>query len=157
MRIGYGYDAHRLAEGRRLVIGGVEIPNEYGLLGHSDADVLVHAIIDALLGAIAKGDIGCLFPDSDPAYKDISSLKLLAEVSRIMVKEEYTVVNIDSTVVAQSPKLQPYIMQMREAVSEALDIPVSKVSIKAKTEEGMGFTGAKEGIAATAVCLVNKF
>ena len=153
-RVGTGYDVHRLTVGRKLIIGGVDIPHTYGLLGHSDADVLTHAIMDALLGAAGKGDIGQLFPDSDMAFKDASSLGMLAEVGKVLARDGWGVENIDATIIAQAPKLAPYRSQMACNVAEALGIPVSAVNIKATTEEGLGFTGAKEGIAAQAVCLI---
>lgn len=156
MRIGNGYDVHKLAENRRLVLGGVEIPHEKGLLGHSDADVLVHAIMDALLGACALGDIGKLFPDTDDEYKDISSLLLLKKVGEVLKSEKYTIINIDSIVAAQSPKLSPYINIMRENISAALGIPAENVGVKATTTERLGFEGRGEGISAYAVCLVKK-
>ena len=154
MRIGTGYDVHRLAEGRRLVIGGVEIPYELGLDGHSDADVLVHAIMDAMLGAAALGDIGKLFPDSDPAYKGISSLKLLKIVGERIAEKLLFVGNIDATIIAQKPKMAPHIDQMRKNVADTLGIDTDQVNIKATTEEGLGFTGEGLGIAAQAVCLL---
>ncbi len=155
MRIGHGYDAHRLAGGRKLIIGGVEIPFDgVGLLGHSDADVLAHAISDSLLGAAAMGDIGKLFPDSDARYENADSIALLAEVGRRLAERGYAVVNIDATVVAQRPKLAPYIDEMRGKIAKALNIDINYVSVKATSEEGMGFTGAMEGIAAHSVCLV---
>ena len=156
MRIGHGYDVHKLTEGRRLVLGGVEIPYEKGLLGHSDADVLVHAVMDSLLGAAALGDIGKLFPDSDPAYKGADSIGLLKEVGRVLSEKGYSVGNIDSTVCAQAPKLAPYIDQMRKNIAAACKIDISQVSVKATTEEGLGFTGEKLGISATAVCIIEK-
>ena len=156
MRIGHGYDVHRLVEGRRLIIGGVEIPHERGLLGHSDADVLLHAISDAILGAAAMGDIGKLFPDTDPAFKDADSLRLLRIVGQRLAANGYKVVNIDSTVIAQAPKLAPHILKMRHNVALALGIEIADVSIKATTEEGLGFSGEKLGIAAHAVCLIEK-
>lgn len=156
MRIGHGYDVHKLTEGRRLILGGVEIPYEKGLLGHSDADVLVHAVMDSLLGAAALGDIGKLFPDSDPAYKGADSIDLLKEVCRVIAEKGYTVGNIDSTVCAQAPKLAPYIDQMRKNIAAACKIDISQVSVKATTEEGLGFTGEKLGISATAVCIIEK-
>ncbi len=155
MRIGTGYDVHRLVPERKLVIGGVEIPFEKGLLGHSDADVLLHAVMDAMLGAAAMGDIGKLFPDSDPAYKDISSVLLLQLVGRALEKEMYLIENIDATVIAQAPKLSPYIDEMRETIANTLGIAVSQVNVKATTEEGLGFTGVGEGIAAQAVVLLS--
>lgn len=154
IRIGHGYDVHRLCEGRRLVLGGVEIPYEKGLLGHSDADVLLHAISDALLGAAALGDIGHLFPDSDAAYKNADSLVLLRKVSTRLFNSGYRVSNVDATVLAQAPKLAPYVDQMRRKIAYALDVDVSAVSVKATTEEGLGFTGEGLGIAAHAVCLI---
>lgn len=154
MRIGQGYDVHRLTEDRPLILGGVEIPHDRGLLGHSDADVLLHAIADALLGAAALGDIGKHFPDSEPAYKGISSLKLLAYVGALLSEHGYRIVNIDSTVVAQAPKLLPHIPKMRENIASALRITLSAVSVKATTEEGLGFTGDKSGIAAQAIVLI---
>ncbi len=154
MRIGTGYDVHRLVEDRELIIGGVRIPCEKGLLGHSDADVLLHAIMDALLGAAALGDIGKHFPDSDPAYRGISSLILLEKTGRLLAEKGFLIENIDSTVIAQAPKLRPYIDGMRENIAGALDMDVEYISVKATTEEGLGFTGAGEGIAAQAVCLL---
>ena len=154
MRIGHGYDVHRLCEGRKLIIGGVDIPYEKGLLGHSDADVLLHAISDALLGAAALGDIGKLFPDSDEKYKGADSLMLLRTVSARLFQAGYKVVNIDATVIAQAPKLAPHIHRMRQNIAFALGISVSSVSVKATTEEGLGFSGEKLGIAAHAVCLI---
>ena len=155
MRVGYGYDVHRLVEGRRLILGGVDIPFEKGLLGHSDADVLVHAIADALLGAAALGDIGRHFPDSDPRYAGADSLKLLSEVCALLRKHGFEIGNIDGTVIAQRPKLAPHILQMREKIAAACGVSVEQVSVKATTEEKLGFTGAGEGIAASAVCLIN--
>lgn len=155
-RIGHGYDVHRFAKERKCVIGGVEIPFEMGLLGHSDADVLLHAIMDALLGAAALGDIGKHFPDSDPAYAGADSLKLLASVIRLLQKEGFWVENIDSTVIAQCPKLAAYIPKMREKIAGACQINIEQVSVKATTEEGLGFTGKMEGISAHAVCLLKK-
>ena len=154
MRIGTGYDVHKLVEDRALIMGGVVIPYEKGLLGHSDADVLLHAIMDALLGAAALGDIGKHFPDSDERYKGISSVALLKEVKKLLDKELFIIENIDSTIIAQRPKLAPYLQEMRDNIAEALEIDVSQVSVKATTEEGLGFTGAGEGIAAQAVCLL---
>lgn len=154
MRIGHGYDVHKLVEGRPLILGGVEIPHEKGLLGHSDADVLLHAISDALLGAAALGDIGKLFPDTDPAYKGADSLILLKRVCEEVRKAGFEIENIDSTILAQAPKLRPYIDEMRSLISVYTDIHIDCVSVKATTEEGLGFTGAKEGIAAHAVCLI---
>ena len=155
MRIGTGYDVHRLAEDRKLILGGVEIPYEKGLLGHSDADVLLHAIMDALLGAAALGDIGKHFPDTDEVYRGASSLKLLERVGELVEEELYVIGNIDATVIAQRPKLAPYIEQMRDNVAETLGIRKDQVNIKATTEEGLGFTGSGEGIAAQAVCLLS--
>ncbi|MBQ7005430.1 MAG: 2-C-methyl-D-erythritol 2,4-cyclodiphosphate synthase [Clostridia bacterium] len=154
MRIGHGYDVHKLVEGRPLIIGGVEIPHEKGLLGHSDADVLLHAISDALLGAAALGDIGKLFPDTDPAYKGADSLVLLKKVCEKVREKGFEIENIDSTVLAQAPKLRPYIDEMRSLISAYTDVDIDAISVKATTEEGLGFTGAKEGIAAHAVCLL---
>ena len=154
MRIGTGYDAHRLVEGRKLILGGVDIPYEKGLLGHSDADVLVHAIMDALLGAAALGDIGLHFPDSDPAYEGADSLSLAGHVSRILEDNGWIIENVDSTVIAQAPKLRPYIDQMRTNIARALRIDVTKVSVKATTEEHLGFTGRGEGISAQAAALL---
>lgn len=156
MRIGSGYDAHRLTEGRDLVLGGVKIPYEKGLLGHSDADVLLHAVMDALLGAAALGDIGLHFPDSDDAYKRISSMTLLEKTMEILEDKGYRIVNVDATVIAQAPKLRPYIDRMRENIAAALKMKTEDVSVKATTEEGMGFTGTGEGIAASAVCLIEE-
>ena len=156
MRIGHGYDVHRLVEGRRLILGGVDIPHHVGLLGHSDADVLTHAVMDALLGAAAMGDIGKLFPDNDPTYKGADSLVLAAEVARRIRAAGYEIGNVDATVLAQRPKLAPHILQMRQNLAKALDIPVENVSVKATTEEGLGFTGTEQGIAAHAVCLLER-
>ena len=154
MRIGHGYDVHRLVEGRKLILGGVDIPFEKGLLGHSDADVLTHAVMDALLGAAALGDIGKLFPDSDPRYAGADSLRLATEVALRIRDAGYEIGNIDATVLAQRPKLSPHIPLMREKLAAALKIPVSAISVKATTEEGLGFTGKGEGIAAHTVCLL---
>lgn len=154
MRIGTGYDVHKLVKGRKLILGGVEIPYEKGLLGHSDADVLLHAIMDALLGAAALGDIGQHFPDTDPEYEGADSLKLLAEVGKILRDADYQIGNIDATVIAQRPKLMPYLPEMRQNVAGALGIDVSQVSIKATTEEHLGFTGRGEGISTQAVALI---
>lgn len=156
MRVGHGYDVHRFAPGRDLIIGGVKIPYEQGLLGHSDADVLLHAVMDSLLGAAALGDIGLHFPDTDDKYKGISSLLLLKETGRLVKEAGYEIVNIDATVLAQAPKLRPYMDQMRENISKTLDIAISQINIKATTEEGLGFTGRKEGMAAHAVSLIEK-
>ena len=157
MRVGQGYDVHRLAEGRKLILGGVEVPFEKGLLGHSDADVLVHAVMDALLGAAALGDIGQHFPDTDDAYRGISSVKLLEQVGELLWKHQYRIGNIDATVIAQRPKLSPYREEMRRNIAEALRIPVSLVNVKATTEEGLGFTGSGEGISAQAAALLESF
>ncbi len=154
MRIGMGYDVHRLTEGRRLILGGVEIPYEKGLLGHSDADVLLHAVMDALLGAAALGDIGRLFPDTDPAYEGISSMCLLERVGRVLEEHFFLIENIDATIIAQAPKMRPYIDEMRANIARALGIEREQVSVKATTEEGLGFTGTGEGISAQAVCML---
>ena len=156
LRIGHGYDVHRLTEGRKLILGGVDIHYEKGLLGHSDADVLVHAVMDALTGAARLGDIGKLFPDTDPAYAGISSLKLLAEVGRLLAEKGYAVVNIDAVLLAQAPKVGPYRQQMAENMAAALNIAPEQVNVKATTEEGLGFTGDGSGMAAHAVVLVEK-
>lgn len=155
MRIGHGYDVHKLTEGRKLIMGGVDIPYEKGLLGHSDADVLTHAVMDSLLGAAALGDIGKHFPDNDPEYKGADSIKLLECVVKILDEQGYKICNIDSTVVAQAPKLAPFIQQMRENIAKACKLDLSCVSIKATTEEKLGFTGEGKGISATAVCLID--
>lgn len=157
MRIGTGYDVHKLVEGRKLIIGGVEIPHTLGLLGHSDADVLLHAIMDALLGAAGLGDIGQHFPDTDDRYKDADSMQLLREVARMLDEAGYLVGNIDATVIAQKPKLRPYISQMEENVATALGIDPDQVNIKATTEEYLGFTGREEGISAQAVALIENY
>lgn len=154
MRVGMGYDVHRLTEGRKLILGGVEIPWEKGLLGHSDADVLVHAVMDALLGAAALGDIGKHFPDTDPAYKGISSILLLRHVAELLKKNGYAIGNVDATIIAQKPKMAPHILKMRENMAEAMGISVDCLNVKATTEEGLGFTGREEGIAAQAICLL---
>lgn len=154
MRIGHGYDVHILTENRKLIIGGVDIPYEKGLLGHSDADVLLHAVSDALLGASALGDIGCLFPDSDPEYLDADSLVLLSKVVEKLRENGFKIVNIDSTILAQNPKMKPHIPLMRENIAKVCGLDVSCVSVKATTEEGLGFTGEGKGIAAHAVCLI---
>ncbi len=154
MRVGTGYDVHRLTQGRKCIIGGVEIPYEKGLLGHSDADVLLHAVMDALLGAAALGDIGRHFPDTDPAYQGISSLKLLEHVAKLLEENLFFVENIDATIIAQDPKMRPYIDQMRENIAKTLGIEMGQVNVKATTEEGLGFTGRGEGISAQAVCLL---
>lgn len=156
MRIGHGYDVHRLVPDRRLILGGVELEYERGLLGHSDADVLAHAVMDALLGAAALGDIGKLFPDSDPAYSGADSLELAKKVAALLKEHGWCVVNIDSTVLAQRPKLAPHIPAIRENIASALGISADAVSVKATTEEGLGFTGSGEGIAAHAVCLIER-
>ena len=155
MRIGHGYDVHRLVEGRDLILGGVKIDYHLGLLGHSDADVLVHAIMDALLGAAALGDIGKLFPDSDSTYKNANSLILLKNVCKILFENNYKIENIDSTIIAQAPKLSEYIPKMRKNIADTCGVDISKINIKATTEEGLGFTGKSEGIAAHAVCIIN--
>lgn len=156
-RIGHGYDVHRLSEGRKLILGGVEIPHTVGLLGHSDADVLVHAVMDSMLGALALGDIGHFFPDTDEKYKGADSMKLLGEVCRICREHGYKIGNIDATVIAQSPKLAPYIMKMRENIAAVCGCEVSQIGIKATTEEKLGFTGEKLGISAHAVALMTKY
>lgn len=156
IRIGTGYDVHKLVLNKDLIIGGVNIPHEKGLLGHSDADVLVHAIIDSLLGATKKGDIGKLFPDNDDTFKNISSIILLEKVYNILKEDNYIVINIDSTIIAQAPKMRPFISQMEENISKALNISTEQVNVKATTEEGLGFTGKLEGISANAVCLLQK-
>ena len=156
MRIGHGYDVHRLVEGRKCIIGGVDIPHEKGLLGHSDADVLLHAIMDAVLGAMAAGDIGKLFPDNNPTYKGADSLVLTRRVAEVMTQRGYRLGNIDATVIAQAPKLAPHIPAMRERIAEAFGVEVDRVSVKATTEERLGFTGSGEGIAAHAVCLLEE-
>lgn len=154
MRIGMGYDVHRLVEDRKLIMGGIEIPYEKGLLGHSDADVLLHAVMDALLGAAALGDIGKHFPDTDPAYKGISSVKLLEHVGALLEENLFLIENIDATIIAQAPKMRPYIDDMRKNIADALGITVEQVNVKATTEEGLGFTGTGEGISAQAICLL---
>ncbi|TDT51259.1 2-C-methyl-D-erythritol 2,4-cyclodiphosphate synthase [Fonticella tunisiensis] len=156
MRIGHGYDVHRLAYDRKLIIGGVEIPYEKGLLGHSDADVLLHAVMDALLGAAALGDIGRHFPDNDERFKGADSLKLLEYVGRLLSDKGYKISNIDATIIAQRPKMAPYINTMRENISRTLNIDIDCVNVKATTEEGLGFTGSGEGISSHAVCLIYK-
>ena len=156
MKVGMGYDVHKLVEDRKLILGGVEIPYEKGLLGHSDADVLVHAVMDALLGAAALGDIGKHFPDTDPAYAGADSMKLLEEVKKLLDADNYIVGNIDATVIAQKPKLAPYIERMRENIAARLGIDVNQVNVKATTEEGLGFTGAGQGISAQAICLLER-
>lgn len=154
MRIGMGYDVHRLVENRKCIIGGVEIPYEKGLLGHSDADVLLHAIMDALLGAAALGDIGKHFPDTEEAYRGISSVELLKKVAALLDEHTFLVENIDATIIAQAPRMRPHIDQMRKNIADALQIEISQVNVKATTEEGLGFTGSGEGISAQAVCLL---
>lgn len=155
MRIGHGYDVHRLVEGRKLIMGGVDIPYEKGLLGHSDADVLLHAVMDALLGAAAMGDIGKHFPDKDPQYSGADSMMLTRHVAKLLLDAGYSIVNIDATVIAQAPKLAPHIPQMRQNIADALGIDVGCVSVKATTEERLGFTGDGSGISAHAVCLID--
>lgn len=154
MRVGHGYDVHRLVEGRKLIIGGVDIPYEKGLLGHSDADVLTHAVMDALLGAAALGDIGLHFPDNDPKYEGADSIKLLEHVGNLLEEHLLYVENIDATILAEAPKMRPHIDKMRENIAYALRISINDVNVKATTEEGLGFTGSGEGIAAHAVCLI---
>ena len=154
MRVGMGYDVHRLTEDRKLILGGVDIPWEKGLLGHSDADVLIHAVMDALLGAAALGDIGKHFPDTDPAYKGISSILLLEHVTALLEKEGYAIGNVDATIIAQKPRMAPHISQMRTNMAKAMKIKESQLNIKATTEEKLGFTGREEGIAAQAICLL---
>ena len=156
MRIGLGYDVHKLADDYDMVIGGVQIPYEKGLVGHSDADVLVHAIMDALLGASALGDIGKHFPDTDPAYKGISSIKLLEKVGNLLEENLFLIENIDSTIIAEAPKMRPYIETMRENIAKALGIEVDQVNVKATSEEGLGFTGEGLGIASNAICMIEK-
>ena len=156
IRIGHGYDVHKLVEGRRLILGGVDIPHEKGLLGHSDADVLLHAISDSLLGAVALGDIGKHFPDTDAAYKNADSLVLLSRVNKIINSAGYKVSNVDATVIAQAPKLAPHIEQMRNNIANALSADLEDISVKATTEERLGFTGRGEGISAHAVCIIEK-
>lgn len=155
-RVGLGYDVHKLTENRKLIIGGVDIPYEKGLLGHSDADVLIHAIMDALLGACKLGDIGQHFPDTDPKYKGISSIELLKSVASLLADNGYEVVNADSIIVAQKPKMMPHIPQMEKNIAAALGVDIDRINVKATTEEGLGFTGRGEGIAAKAVCMVEK-
>lgn len=154
IRVGLGYDVHKLTENRKLILGGVDIPYEKGLLGHSDADVLIHAIMDALLGASKLGDIGVLFPDTDPKYKGISSITLLKYVKEEMYKKNIKVINIDSIIVAQKPKMRPYIAKMEKNIAEALNMSIDDVNVKATTEEELGFTGRGEGISSKAVCLI---
>ncbi len=155
IRIGHGYDAHRLVEGRKLVLGGVEIPYKMGLLGHSDADVVIHAVIDSLLGAAGMGDIGCIFPDTDQKYKDISSRRLLKDVYKLLVDNNYTIGNIDITIIIQKPYLKLYVSLMKENISKDLNIDINYINIKATTEERMGFTGREEGISCHSVCILN--
>ena len=155
-RIGNGYDVHRLVEGRKLILGGIEIPFEKGLLGHSDADVLIHAIMDGLLGALALGDIGQHFPDTDERYKGISSIKLLNHVKKLIDNEGFEIVNIDSQIVMQQPKLKPYILEMRENLAKELELPLNRVSVKATTEEKLGFTGEEVGVKSYAVVLLKE-
>ena len=157
MRVGMGYDVHKLVEGRELIIGGVKIPHTLGLLGHSDADVLLHAIMDALLGAAGLGDIGKHFPDTDPQYKGISSMKLLSRVAELIREKGYVVENIDATIIAQKPKMRPHIPQMEENIAGALGISTDQVNVKATTEEGLGFTGTEEGISSQAICALSSF
>jgi len=154
MRIGMGYDVHKLVEGRDLIIGGVNIPHTLGLLGHSDADVLLHAIMDAVLGAAGLGDIGKHFPDTDPAYKGISSIKLMEHVAALIEEKGYVVENIDATIIAQKPKMRPHIPQMEENIAKAMHISVDQINVKATTEEGLGFTGTEAGISSQAICLL---
>lgn len=156
MRIGIGYDVHKLVEGRKLIMGGVDIPYEKGLLGHSDADVLIHSIMDALLGSLALGDIGKHFPDTDPKYKGISSMALLREVYKLIAEKGYVVSNLDSIIVCERPKMKPHIEQMRKNIAEALDVSIDRVSIKATTTEKLGFEGEGQGISSKAVCLLEK-
>lgn len=156
MRIGLGYDVHKLVTDRKLILGGVEIPYEYGLLGHSDADVLLHAIMDSLLGASALGDIGKHFPDTDPKYKGISSIALLKEVGKLLYENGYKISNIDSTIIAQKPKMAPHIPLMRKNIANALNIDIDQINVKATTEEGLGFTGEGLGISSQSICLLYK-
>ncbi len=156
MRVGLGYDVHKLVEGRKLIIGGVNVPHEKGLLGHSDADVLIHAVMDSILGALALGDIGKHFPDTDEKYKGADSMKLLEFVYNLINEKGYDIGNIDCTIIAQSPKMAPHIQNMRENIAKALNTSIENINVKATTEEGLGFTGAKEGIAAQSICLLVK-
>lgn len=156
MRIGLGYDVHKLVTDRKLILGGVEIPYEYGLLGHSDADVLLHSIMDSLLGASALGDIGKHFPDTDPKYKGISSIALLKEVGKLLYENGYKISNIDSTIIAQKPKMAPHIQLMRKNIANALNIDIDQINVKATTEEGLGFTGEGLGISSQSICLLYK-
>jgi 2-C-methyl-D-erythritol 2,4-cyclodiphosphate synthase len=156
MRVGLGYDVHKLVDSRKLIIGGVDIPHEKGLLGHSDADVLVHAVMDSILGALALGDIGKHFPDTDEKYKGADSIKLLEFVHNLIDEKGYAIGNIDCTIIAQSPKMAPHIISMRENIAKTLNTSIDNINVKATTEEGLGFTGAKEGIAAQSICLLVK-
>ena len=156
MRVGMGYDVHRLVEGRKLILGGVEIPWELGLLGHSDADVIVHAIMDSLLGAAALGDIGKHFPDTDPEYAGISSILLLEKVGNLLKEKGYKIINIDATIIAQKPKLLPHVPKMRENIAKALEIDVDQINVKATTEEGLGFTGTLQGISSQSICAIEE-
>lgn len=156
MRVGMGYDVHRVTEGRDMIIGGVKIPYDKGLLGHSDADVLIHAVMDALLGAAGLGDIGLHFPDTDPKYKGISSVKLLKHVAELLDEHLYVIENIDATIIAQKPKMRPHISEMEKNMAEALGISAEQINVKATTEEGLGFTGVGEGISAQAICAIEK-
>lgn len=156
MRIGHGYDVHKLVSGRQCIIGGVDIPHETGLLGHSDADVLTHAVMDALLGAAALGDIGRLFSDQDPRFKGADSIELLHQVGRLLAKHGWQIGNVDATILAQAPKIAPHIDAMRKNLADAVGVSIQQISIKATTEEGLGFTGAKQGIAAHAICLIEQ-
>ena len=156
MRVGLGYDVHKLVEGRKLIIGGVNVPHEKGLLGHSDADVLIHAVMDSILGALALGDIGKHFPDTDEKYKGADSMKLLEFVYNLINEKGYGIGNIDCNIIAQSPKMAPHIQNMRENIAKALNTSIENINVKATTEEGLGFTGAKEGIAAQSICLLVK-
>ena len=156
MRVGLGYDVHKLVEGRKLIIGGVNVPHEKGLLGHSDADVLIHAVMDSILGALALGDIGKHFPDTDEKYKGADSMKLLEFVYSLINEKGYGIGNIDCTIIAQSPKMAPHIQNMRENIAKALNTSIENINVKATTEEGLGFTGSKEGISSQSICLLNK-
>ena len=156
MRVGMGYDVHKLVEGIELIIGGVNIPYEKGLLGHSDADVLIHSVMDSILGALALGDIGKHFPDTDEKYKGIDSIKLLQFVYNLIIEKGYNIGNIDCTIIAQSPKMAPYIYSMRENISKSLNTDIENINVKATTEEGLGFTGSKQGIAAQSICMLVK-
>ncbi|CEI74343.1 MULTISPECIES: 2-C-methyl-D-erythritol 2,4-cyclodiphosphate synthase [Romboutsia] len=156
MRVGLGYDVHKLVEGRKLIMGGVNVPHETGLLGHSDADVLVHAIMDSMLGALALGDIGKHFPDTDERYKGADSIELLRHVNNLIIEKGYTIGNIDATIIAQAPKMAPHIQSMRENIANALNTNLDRINVKATTEEGLGFTGTKQGIASQSICLLVK-